>query len=199
MLAGIEIGEPESNGSNGSNGSNDPDPTEEPTEEPVDNGNGSGNGELEGVDGNEYTGPQYPFSLSWDDDIWEVTQATSGRDGDLLQLTNGTTIFTISGGEFETEPADCIEQFAAESESADGVENYVVAVNDEGEEIADTTANGAWSYFAYELDGEAYFDYIECVNAPSDYVVAVVVQLPAVELASELAAIQDVLASISIR
>jgi hypothetical protein len=191
LLDGIAIGEPEDNG-------NADEPIDEPTEEATEAADDTGNtSDLPGVDGNTYTGPQYPVTVTWEDE-WDVQSATSDENGDALVLSNGTTNFNLLAGEFEPQPTDCIDQFAAIAAEFDGVDNYEVATNDEGEPQADTTAKAAWSYFAYDLDGEAYFDYIECNAAAGDFVIAIIVQIPAADLPNELPAIQTLLADIAL-
>ena len=120
-----------------------------------------------GVNGNAYQSPTYGFTLEWDEDVWEVDEASSEDDVDRLVLTAEASTVTVEAMEaFDGDAEACVA--AAEDEIADrpGVDDVEVLEDEQGP-IAVGDEEYAYAYYGYseeQRDGETQdlFEYVEC-------------------------------------
>lgn len=187
VIASFELG-------NGG-GSNNNDPEPEPTEESGNNGSG---GDFEGVEGRVYTSPLYGFTLTWDRE-WEVLSTTSSNNNDTLTISNGTSTALLLAGAFSNDPAACVEDLSSVAGGQDGVTNYQIVTNEDGEAQTGGGADSAWALYSLTRGGDDYFNYLYCQPASSgDYVVAIIFEMPVAEFATELDGIDGILNGLEI-
>lgn len=120
-----------------------------------------------GVNGNVYESPSYGFTLEWDEDVWEVDEAASEDDVDLLVLTDGVSTVTFAAAEaFDGDAEECVA--AAEDDIADrrGVEDVEILEDEDGP-LVEGDEVYAYAYYGYTLeqrngDTEEMYEYVEC-------------------------------------
>ena len=90
-----------------------------------------------GVDDNAYTGPNYGWSVEWDDDVWEVAEESNEDESDYLVLKTldgespvAYTRFWGTDGVFD-DPKECAADW--EDRVASGEGNSDVEATDEYE------------------------------------------------------------------
>ncbi|MGI8643362.1 MAG: hypothetical protein ACR2LS_04525 [Thermomicrobiales bacterium] len=120
-----------------------------------------------GVNGNAYESPAYGFTFEWDEDVWEVDEASSEDGVDLLVLSGAASTVTFEAMEaFDGDAEACVA--AAEDEIADrrGVEDVEILEDEDGP-IVDVRDGYAYTYYGYTLeqrngDTEEMYEYVEC-------------------------------------
>src|SRR5262245_32100173 len=81
--------------------------------------------EFVGVDGDAYESPTWGFTLSWDEDTWEVVDSTSEDDVDFLVLrSSGSSLFFNAAPEHDGDSAECLDAWIGVLSSEDGVEDW---------------------------------------------------------------------------
>jgi hypothetical protein len=77
-----------------------------------------------GIDGNVYTSPTYGFSISWDEDLWEVGSEKSADGVDSLVLVlddeDGHMIVGLKGHAAGGDPERCLEDMVDRYEDLEG-------------------------------------------------------------------------------
>ncbi len=98
----------------------------------------------DGVDGNAYVSPTFGYTLEWDDDIWEVSDATSGDSYDSLVLnSDGATLYVESLFFYRGRADRCIDGELAALASQAGVDEFEPALDDNDEPIEDIDRESA--------------------------------------------------------
>ncbi len=120
-----------------------------------------------GVDGNTYESPEFGYTLEWDADIWEVSDATADSDVTFLNLINDGSSLIISGIANMGDPESCLEQAVDFYSTDEGVDDWELLEDEDGEPIEGSTrrrAYAAYSHTAENDDGDVndYVNYIEC-------------------------------------
>lgn len=120
-----------------------------------------------GVDGNAYESPEWGYTIEWDDDIWEVRDATTSTSSNFLNLINDSSSLIISGiadlGDVDTCMETAIEFYSTD----DGVEDWDVLEDEDGDPIERSTRRRAYGAFTYtgtddSGDDVDFVNYIEC-------------------------------------
>ncbi|HEV2108800.1 MAG TPA: hypothetical protein VGR16_11100 [Thermomicrobiales bacterium] len=120
-----------------------------------------------GVDGNTYESPTYGFTLEWDEDRWEVDEASSEDGFDLLILTSdASTVYVEAGEGFEGDAEACVAAVEDEIADRDGVDDVELLEDDDGL-IFEGDEDYAYAYYGFTIErpssrsGE-YYEYVEC-------------------------------------
>jgi hypothetical protein len=123
--------------------------------------------ELSGVDGATYESPTWGFTLEWDEDDWEVVQATSedGVDAVLLSIPGGALI--VRGLPLEDDAEQCRRDYARALRNDDGVDDWEPLEDEEGDPIAGEEPGRAFAAFSLTFttddgEGQARVNYVEC-------------------------------------
>jgi hypothetical protein len=175
--------------------------TEEATEEPEDEEEDEEQTPEEaGVDDDTYTSPTFGYSLEWDEDEWEVEDATSEDDVDTLVLSNGVSTLTITGLEdFDGDLADCLEETAAELEDGRDVESFEPALNADGDPIEIDDDDRVGAVYLATVDGDEVAYQVECRTLVEDEAVIQIVQVvPADDFDDEIAPVAEVLDTLTL-
>ena len=123
-----------------------------------------------GVDGDSYESPEFGYTLEWDEDIWEVSDATASSDSSFLNLVNDGSSLIISGIAGMGDAEGCLEPAVAFYSEIDGVDNWELLEDDDGDQVEGSTPRRAYAAYAYTAvvadgddgDGDDYVNYIEC-------------------------------------
>ncbi len=120
-----------------------------------------------GVDGNAYESPEFGYTLEWDGDIWEVSDANADRDTTFLNLVNDGSSLIISGIAGMGDAGSCLESAVEFYSEIDDVDDWELLEDDDGEPVEGSTrrrAYAAYSHTAVDDDGDQaeYVNYIEC-------------------------------------
>jgi hypothetical protein len=148
-------------------------PTEEETEEADPDA---------AIDGNTFTSPNFNFSLSWDEDVWEVEDVSLDPDFDQLLLDSGIGSVSFSGtNSFGGDARDClagVTGFLAEDTSALEIEDIDVFEDEDGNPIEGEERDRAFvanEYTAtFQGDDVNFIYYVECrtlVRGETDLVI----------------------------
>jgi hypothetical protein len=193
-------------------GDETPTPDDQPNATPEEGDDGD-DGDGVGVDGNTYESPTYGFTLEWDEDVWEVDDASSEGGVDVLVLiSDGSTVSFHASEAFGGDAEACVE--AAEDEIAGrrGVEDVELLEDGDGP-IFEGDEAYAYAYYGFTIErpssrrGE-YYEYVECsalnggesvlrisqtalIDDAEDEIDALFELLDNVELASTLPAVLD--------
>ena len=110
-----------------------------------------------GVDDNTYTGPNYGWSVEWDDDVWEVAEESNEDESDYLVLKTldgespvAYTRFWGTDGVFD-DPEECAADW--EDRVASGEGNSDVEATDEYE-APRAPRGGASATYAYTFEDD---------------------------------------------
>lgn len=120
-----------------------------------------------GVDGESYTSPEFGYSLEWDPDIWEVTNAVTRRDSDTLNLVSDDSSLIISGIADLGDPDECLEGAVDFYSTQDGIEDWELFEDDDGDPIEGETRRRAFAAYLHTFidedgDDSELVNYIEC-------------------------------------
>ena len=129
-------------------------------------GNG-GNGSSTTGNGS-YTSPTYGYTLTYDATVWQQSAETSDKNGDYLELTNGTSIFSLQGFASTAGAGSCVNDQIAAYKSDSHYSKISIGKDTNGNPMQGTTkAGGSWGliWATYTDDkGKAqdYSIYVEC-------------------------------------
>jgi hypothetical protein len=119
----------------------------------------------DGVAGTTYTEATYGWSITWDDDVWEVDYS----DESWLRLSNGVSDVDLQTRTFgDLEPAACVEEVGEELAREEDEEGIIEGIEplegDDGEPIAGEEEGRAYAAYAFTVveDGEEEAFYVEC-------------------------------------
>lgn len=120
-----------------------------------------------GVDGNAYESPEFSYTLEWDEDIWEVSDATADAETTFLNLVNDGGSLIINGIAGMGDAESCLEQAVGFYSELDGVDNWELLEDEDGDPVEGSTrrrAYAAYAHTAVDDDGDEadYVNYIEC-------------------------------------
>ncbi len=120
-----------------------------------------------GVEGNAYESPAWGYTLEWDDDIWEVRDASASTNSDFLNLTNADGSLIISGIADLGDIDSCMEQAIDFYSTDDGVENWEVLEDEDGDPIEHSNSRRAYGAYVYTITEDSgdeidFVNYIEC-------------------------------------
>jgi hypothetical protein len=166
-------------------GEPEPEPTRDVTidddedEDEEDNGGGAADS---GIDGSEYESPTYGYTLEWDDDVWEADP-----DAELVEYSDDVfeeldrlvlrsvdefgSIWIEGKVAYDGDIDDCLDGEAEFLADEEGVEDFELAEDEDGEELTGET-DGDGVYGVYQViyvdpddeDEEEFelIDYVEC-------------------------------------
>jgi hypothetical protein len=176
-------------------GEPDPEPTRDVTiEDEDDNGDNGGGAADSGVDGSEYESPTYGYTLEWDDEVWEADpdaelvdhtdDAFEELDRLVLRSVDEFGSIWIEGKvAYDGDIDDCLEGEAEFLADEEGVEEFELAEDEDGEELTGET-DGDGVYGVYQViyvdpedeDAEEFelIDYVECRELIEDEAVLVI-------------------------
>jgi hypothetical protein len=106
------------------------------------------------VEGTEYESPTYGYTLAYDD-TWEVTNESSRRGTDTLELDNGTSSLQIVGVESDETPADCVDAQIDILESDDSLSDVTVALDEDDNELRGDRDGEAFVVLQVTIETEA--------------------------------------------
>lgn len=127
-----------------------------------------------GIEGNSYTSPNFGFSISWDPNVWIVpTDAEYSEDDyDSLYLDSETgAIFVTAWKQYNGNADTCLLGEVTYYREQEGIDDWQVAVDAEGNELTGSTESSAWgvytnTYTNPDDDPNAepieFVDYVEC-------------------------------------
>ena len=120
-----------------------------------------------GVDGNSYESPEWGYTLEWDDDVWEVRDASAGINSNFLNLVNDDSFIVISGIADLGDLDSCMEQAVDFYSSEDGVDNWEDLEDEDGDPIERSTRRRAYAAYSYTITNDSgeeveFVNYIEC-------------------------------------
>ena len=112
------------------------------------------------VSGNEYTSPQFGYTVSWDDSWFVMSEETQPGYWDLLMITNGITTLAMYG-ESNVYPTfeSGLATFIAGFNSDPAVSEFAPMRDDAGDVIRESSETGALAAFTYTYthpDGTAF-------------------------------------------
>gem|GEM_PF-1443871 len=143
----------------------------------------------DGVDGDTYTSPNFGYSFSWDDSIWEIPDdgEVSEQGYDLLTLYGPSGNLLIYAFEdYGGDPADCLQGEADYFSFESGITDWEQAENADGDPIAGETDDSAYGVYTLTYTdpdddrgpGRELVDYIECRSLGDDAVLVIVAISP---------------------
>ena len=95
------------------------------------------------LDGEVYESPSFGYTLTYDSDVWEVTQDESADGVDDFRLANELSTVQFLGIESDQTPEDCIQDtIDTLTEDAD-LDNVEIAVDGDGEDLQGTLDDGS--------------------------------------------------------
>ncbi len=131
-----------------------------------------------GLDGNTFTGPNFGWSVEWDEDDWTFETEDNSGGSDFLQLSTVEEPFALAqffaGPGFDGDPDDCVAGY--EDSLAGRESNSDVAEADEFE-LPETPDDGAAAIYSYvaALDSGDFdlVEYVSCQTVVEDEAVLV--------------------------
>ncbi len=133
-----------------------------------------------GLDGNTFTGPNFGWSVEWDEDDWAFEEDTEDNSGgsDYFQMTTVGEPFAIAtffaGEGYDGDPDDCVAGYEDSLSGVDG--NSDVAESDEFE-LPETPEDGAATLYTYVAELESgdldLIDYASCQTIVEDEAVLI--------------------------
>jgi hypothetical protein len=163
---------------------------------------------FEGVDGNRYESPTWGYTLEWDEDVWEVVEATSSRRRDRLHLRSDESELFVDGlSDFAGDATECLAERiatlidrATEAEPLQDDEGNVI----EGED--DERAFAAFVFIGSILEDEPEADdetesvaYIECRTlVPGEAVIQILHVAPVEAYPDEAVLVAELLETLTI-
>ena len=129
----------------------------------------SDSGASTGVDGDTYTSEDYGFEVVFDEDVWEVTDESSDRNGDQVVLESSLQTTTITGFALDDGTDGCVDYYLdlLDDRFADGSE--ILTDSDTGEEFVEEYRDGSVSIYYLSFDGNtAYGSFVVCVPLDGD-------------------------------
>jgi hypothetical protein len=97
----------------------------------------------EPIEGTGYTSPTYGYSFEFDES-WEVTNETSRRDIDTLELDNGTSSIQFVGSESTDTPRECVDAFVEEMQADNSLGDATIALDENDEEMLGESGDSAF-------------------------------------------------------
>ncbi|HEV2109196.1 MAG TPA: hypothetical protein VGR16_13105, partial [Thermomicrobiales bacterium] len=154
------------------------DAAEEPTEEPTEEAEPE-----DAVDGNTFTSPNFGFSISWDEDVWEVTATATDPDFDQLVLDTRDSSLSLSGTtDFDGDVGECLEgvtAFLSAGTEALEIDDIDVLDDEDGDPIEGEERDRAFVANEYtgtfEGDDAQFVYYVECRTLVPEESVLVVI------------------------
>src|SRR4051794_24742927 len=120
-----------------------------------------------------YEGEYFPFSLTWNTDVWGSSSSSAFTGNERVQVSAGATVFFVQAFDAKGDDArDCITNAIQSVETADGVEKL-----DENEELPlpDNAPNGSNEMlltYDLTLPGReapvSFVQYLSCVAIGND-------------------------------
>ncbi len=152
-----------------------------------------------------YTDPDFPFTVTWDEDVWSVADQRTVSDGhNLLNLSANGSDLTIEGwARWDGEPTDCLNDITLNLRAIDGVENFE-RVSDSDLYPENESTDGAYALYSFTLAPEGrtpvdYYGYVECRTVvEGEAVVVLTLLVPADEYEAIRPDFEPILASIEI-
>jgi hypothetical protein len=174
-------------------------------EESSEEGDRSSSADQEGVDGNSYVSPSFGWSITWDEDLWEVAAEQSDGENDFLLLASsggtGTINFT-SANDYEGDPDTCLEDLIDIFGSQDGIEDFEPARGVDDEPLVEVDDQEVAIYDATRVDGDEETEvrfYLECRTlVEGEAVLAIIWFVQADAYESELDAVTELLEGIEV-
>lgn len=129
-----------------------------------------------GIEGNEYTSPNFGFSVSWDPQVWSLPEEAeySEPDYDWLTLNSETGPLWVTGwNAYNGDANTCLlGEMTYYNDPAYGVSEWAPAVDADGNELTGETENSAWGVYTNiytdpsdpAAQPQNFVDYIECVS-----------------------------------
>lgn len=126
-----------------------------------------------GVVGNTYESPAWGYTLEWDDDVWQVRDASARAEANVLNLINVESSLIISGIADLGDVDACMEQAVAFYSNDEGVEDWAVLEDEDGDPIERSTRRRAYAAYVYTVIDEGgdeieFVNYIECLPLNDD-------------------------------
>jgi predicted metalloprotease len=154
-----------------------------------------------GVDGNTYTAPTFGYTLSWDEEVWQVTDEYSEDGYDGISLASDESLLYIESFYFyQGDPVQCLEgERAALAEQGD-LDDLDPMTNADGEPIESTDEGSASGLYVWpESDEfEASVVYVECRTLiPDSAVMVITAFLDPDDLESGIGTVDEVVSSIN--
>jgi hypothetical protein len=123
----------------------------------------------EPTDGETYESPTYGYTLTYDPDVWEVTQDDSEDGVDDFRLTNGTSTVQFLGMESTQSPRRCIRDTIKSLKEDADIESVEVAVDDNGDDMQGTLDDGSeYAVVNVTFDGTDLTAYYQCTPIEED-------------------------------
>src|SRR6187200_2343159 len=92
-----------------------------------------------GVNGNTYTAPTFGYTLSWDDEVWEVTDDYSEDGYDGISLASDESLLYIESFYFyQGDPVECLDGERTALANQGDLADLDPLTNDDGEPIEST-------------------------------------------------------------
>ncbi|HEV2109579.1 MAG TPA: hypothetical protein VGR16_15065, partial [Thermomicrobiales bacterium] len=140
-------------------------PTDDAAEEPTEEAEAE-----DAVDGNTFTSPNFGFSISWDEDVWEVTATATDPDFDQLVLDTRDSSLSLSGTtDFDGNVGECLEgvtAFLSAGTEALEIDDIDVLEDEDGDPIEGEERDRAFVANEYtgtfEGDDAQFVYYVEC-------------------------------------
>src|SRR5215204_3806382 len=136
-----------------------------------------------GLDENTFTGPNFGWSVEWDEDDWAFDEEDNSGGSDHFSLTTVEDPFSLAQffgvEQFDGDPDDCVTgwgDFIADRDTASNVEE------DDSVELPeppDDGANTAYTYVSESDDGTELdlIEYVACQTLVEDEAVLILVVL----------------------
>lgn len=159
--------------------------------------------ELERPDNTEtYESPNYEYQIDYDPDTWEIVRDDDDEDDryDRFTVNNGvSTVFIIGDPDYDDdELPDCVDDYRAGLEQADGVDELEPVDDRDAEGSEDDRACATYSY-TFTPDGgdeEDWMRYIECQSNLIGVTLVIMQDSPVDDYEDEVAAREDLVLGI---
>jgi hypothetical protein len=106
----------------------------------------------EPIEGTGYTSPTWGYSLEFDD-TWDVTNETSRRDVDTLEIDNGTSSIQFVGGESSDTPGECVDAFVDQMQSDESLSDATIALDEDDNEMLGDSGDSAFVVLHVTVEG----------------------------------------------
>lgn len=131
----------------------------------------------------EYTGPVYGYTISWNTNTWQLVDdiESANVDGVRLDIDTGT-VFFIGTDQYGADPVGCLlgeNEYYASGAGSDIIDNWEVATGSDGEPLWYESDELAWGVFRYTFISSSgqeveFVDYISCETIPGQDAVLIV-------------------------
>jgi len=128
------------------------------------------------ADAGYYRSPNFGFEVTYDADVWEISDEASGNGEDYVIFLNGPSFLTLNAtAGYGGDVVSCRDDWARSLRRIDGVTDFRPMVDDDGNEQIGEDGDSAFGVYTYASEeGDEIFD-LECRELIPDAVNLVII------------------------